>query len=64
MVNISLFFVDPQTGAHKNTIEGNWSALKSSIEKRSRTKKKIWLPLFVAMQKRNGSITEFILKLL
>lgn len=30
-VNHTLFFVDPQTGVHTNTIEGNWSALKKQV---------------------------------
>ena len=64
VVNHSEYFVDPISGTHTNTIEGNWSALKGFIEKRLRTRKKIWLPLLVAMERRNGSIKTFLLKLL
>lgn len=35
-VNHSLFFRDPDTGIHSNTIEGTWAAVKSTIAKRYR----------------------------
>ncbi|KAI4292756.1 hypothetical protein PAPHI01_2030 [Pancytospora philotis] len=37
VVNHSRHFVDLLTGAHTNTIEGNWSAVKEKIPRRSRT---------------------------
>ncbi|KAI4293304.1 hypothetical protein PAPHI01_2578 [Pancytospora philotis] len=37
VVNYSRHFVDLLTGAHTNTIEGNWSAVKAKIPRRSRT---------------------------
>ena len=36
-VNHSYQWVDPRTGAHTNTIEGMWSALKAHTNKRHRT---------------------------
>lgn len=36
-VNHSLFFVDPETGIHTNTIEGNWKGVKENVPIRSRT---------------------------
>ena len=38
-VNHSIHFVNPITGVHTNTIEGNWCALKTMIPKRHRTRK-------------------------
>ncbi|GFT30872.1 DDE_Tnp_IS1595 domain-containing protein [Trichonephila clavipes] len=32
-VNHSLTFVDPDTGAHTNSIEGTWSAIKKGLHK-------------------------------
>ncbi|GFW79628.1 putative isxo2-like transposase domain protein [Trichonephila clavipes] len=32
-INHSLTFVDPETGAHTNSIEGTWSATKKGIHK-------------------------------
>ncbi|GFX74030.1 DDE_Tnp_IS1595 domain-containing protein [Trichonephila clavipes] len=32
-VNHSLTFVDPETGAHTNSIEGTWSAIKKGLHK-------------------------------
>jgi hypothetical protein len=36
-VNHSLFFKDPVTNIHTNTIEGTWAALKAKIPKRNRS---------------------------
>lgn len=52
-VNHSLNFVDPLTGVNTNTIEGNWSTLKTKTPKRFRTEKWIGLYLLIEMIKRN-----------
>jgi transposase-like protein len=36
-VNHRRYFVDPTTGVHTNTIEGNWSSIKAKTPKRYRT---------------------------
>jgi transposase-like protein len=66
IVNHSKNFVDPITNIHTNTIEGNWSSLKSEIPKRYRTKGLIDLYLLIYMLKRNinGDIFEYLLNLL
>ena len=63
-INHSLYCVDPLTGVHTNTIEGNWSPLKKYISHKWRTEKSIWLPLTIAMAKRNSCVNEFILNFL
>ena len=40
-MNHSLYFVDPETGVHTNTIEGNWTGVKMMTPPRNRTKDKI-----------------------
>jgi hypothetical protein len=40
-VNHSKCFLDQETGAHTNTIEGTWSALKRGISARARTESAI-----------------------
>jgi transposase-like protein len=52
-VNHSLFFKDPFTGVHTNTIEGNWSGIKPKISPRKRTKEGISLYLTRFMIQRN-----------
>jgi transposase-like protein len=52
-VNHSLNYVDPETGCHTNTIEGNWSGIKLHIPHRGRTKDKIDLFLVRFMILRN-----------
>ena len=40
-VNHSLFFKDPVTNTHTNTIEGTWAAIKAKIPKRNRSGDKV-----------------------
>ncbi|KAG0435650.1 hypothetical protein DMUE_4618, partial [Dictyocoela muelleri] len=48
-VNHSKEFVNIDNGVHTNTIEGNWSALKSSIPSRYRTRRHIQFHLLLYM---------------
>lgn len=52
-VNHSVGFVDKETGAHTNTIEGNWAAVKAQTPIRCRTDSLISLYLIRYMIKRN-----------
>jgi transposase-like protein len=51
-VNHSQTFVDPQSGAHTNTIEGTWSGIKYVVNKRNRTHDKVGAYLFVFIWRR------------
>lgn len=52
-VNHSTNIVDPITGAHTQSIESNWGALKQTIPRRHRNKKNVWFYLLLFMFKRN-----------
>ena len=52
-VNHSQNFVDPVSGTHTNTIEGNWCGIKLNIPYKNRTKTKINLYLVRFMLVRN-----------
>jgi transposase-like protein len=52
-VNHSLYFKDPVTEVHTNTIEGNWSGIKPKISPKKRTKGGISLYLVRFMIQRN-----------
>ena len=59
-VNHSLWFVDPISGVHTNTIEANWAAVKMSTPIRKRTRKNITLNLIRYMlKKKRPSDTPF-----
>lgn len=58
-VNHSLYFKDPLTQVHTNTIEGNWSALKKTVPYRCRTILKIQPYLNLVMFKRNCKCNMF-----
>ncbi|KAI5151341.1 hypothetical protein ENBRE01_2071 [Enteropsectra breve] len=62
-VNHSRHYKDPETGVHTNTIEGNWSPLKSAVPVRCRTKKLIDIYLLRKMVERNkeGDTLEYLL---
>ena len=51
-VNHSLYFVDPDTGTHINTIEGTWSGIKRKIPVRNRVKEGMEEHLWTFMWKR------------
>lgn len=53
-VNHSETFVDKETGAHTNSIEGTWSAMKWKIPVRKRTEEDIEGHLFEYMWKANN----------
>jgi transposase-like protein len=65
-VNHSKNHVNPITGVHINTIEGNWSGLKTIIPKRYRTKNliKFYLLLFMIRRNYSSDIFGYLLKLL
>ena len=53
LVNHSLWFKDPITEIHTNTVEGNWSGIKPGIPPRKRTKDSISLYITRFMLQRN-----------
>ena len=65
-VNHSKYFKDPITGAHTNTIEGNWRSVKSQTPITSRCRSRINVYLIKYMLKRNypNSSLKNLIKLL
>ena len=53
-VNHSVNFVDPNTGAHTNTIEGLWNGFKLQIPPRNRTRKTITKHLLECIWRKNN----------
>ncbi|KAI5148065.1 hypothetical protein ENBRE01_0079 [Enteropsectra breve] len=53
-VNHSLYYKDPTTGVHTNTIEGSWLGVKMHIPPRERTKDKVQLYLVRYMLIKNA----------
>jgi hypothetical protein len=51
-VNHSLYFVDPETGAHTNNIEATWNAIKRGISPRNRVERGMEQHLWSFMWKR------------
>jgi hypothetical protein len=54
-VNHSLFFKDPLTNIHTNTIEGTWGAIKAKIPKRNRSGENIDDQLLTFIWRRQNS---------
>jgi len=52
-VNHKHNYVDPMTGCHTNTIEGNWNGVKCGIPKKHYNKKGIKFYLYLFMLQRN-----------
>lgn len=52
-VNHKQNYVDPISGCHTNTIEGNWYGVKCGIPKKHYNRKGIWFYLYLFMLKRN-----------
>ena len=59
-VNHSKNFKDPTTGAHTNSIEGNWSGVKLNIPFKNRTKNRINVYLMRYMLLRNEKTAPLI----
>jgi hypothetical protein len=53
---IHKIFVDPETGAHTNTIEGTWNAIKRKISIRNRVRLGMEEELWKFIWKRNHSV--------
>ncbi|KAM0676244.1 hypothetical protein GVAV_000207 [Gurleya vavrai] len=52
-------FVDPMIGVHTNTIEGNWSGVKTNTPKRYCTKKWMSFYLLREMIRRNHNLNVY-----
>jgi transposase-like protein len=65
-VNHSRNFKDPLTGAHTNTIEGTWSAVKTRISRRYRCESGIenHLLVFIWRRQKEGDLWDAMLKAL
>jgi transposase-like protein len=65
-VNHTYNYVNPNNGAHTNTIEGNWYGIKVNVPLRGRTKTKInlYLTRFMILRNESGNRLENLLKYL